>query len=75
MPRRWLAKITKLAASCGSRFTLKAFGSLLEIDTLPDPILGTGEVIVDVAATAAPGPIDCVLDLLPPLAGTRPVRR
>lgn len=30
---------------------LKAFGSPLAIETLPDPVLGTGEVIVDVAAT------------------------
>lgn len=30
---------------------LKAFGSPLAIDTLPDPVLGTGEVIVDVVAT------------------------
>ena len=29
---------------------LKAFGSPLEIETLPDPVLGTGEVIVDVVA-------------------------
>ena len=29
---------------------LKAFGSPLAIETMPDPILGTGEVIVDVAA-------------------------
>ncbi len=29
---------------------LKAFGSALSIETVPDPILGTGEVIVDVAA-------------------------
>jgi NADPH:quinone reductase-like Zn-dependent oxidoreductase len=30
---------------------LKAFGSPLVIETLPDPVLGRGEVIVDVAAT------------------------
>jgi alcohol dehydrogenase len=30
---------------------LKAFGSPLTIETVPDPILGTGEVIVDVAAS------------------------
>src|SRR3977135_1326822 len=30
---------------------LKAFGSPLAIETVPDPVLGTGEVIVDVAAT------------------------
>lgn len=29
---------------------LNAFGSPLDIQTLPDPVLGTGEVIVDVAA-------------------------
>ena len=29
---------------------LKAFGSPLVVDTVPDPVLGTGEVIVDVAA-------------------------
>jgi alcohol dehydrogenase len=30
---------------------LKAFGTPLSIETVPDPVLGTGEVIVDVAAT------------------------
>ena len=30
---------------------LKAFGSPLAIETMPDPVLGTGEVIVDVAAS------------------------
>lgn len=30
---------------------LKAFGSPLAIETLPDPNLGTGEIIVDVVAT------------------------
>src|SRR6266852_3215067 len=30
---------------------LKAFGSPLTIETVPDPPLGTGEVIVDVVAT------------------------
>jgi alcohol dehydrogenase len=30
---------------------LKAFGSLLTVETVPDPVLGTGEVVVDVAAT------------------------
>src|SRR6201996_4984274 len=30
---------------------LNAFGSPLEIQTLPDPVLGTGEVIVDIVAT------------------------
>jgi alcohol dehydrogenase len=29
---------------------LKAFGTPLAIETIPDPVLGTGEVIVDVAA-------------------------
>jgi alcohol dehydrogenase len=31
---------------------LRTFGSPLTIETLPDPVLGTGEVIVDVVATA-----------------------
>src|SRR5260370_19014568 len=30
---------------------LKAFGSPLAIETVPEPVLGTGEVIVDVVAT------------------------
>ncbi len=30
---------------------LKALGSPLAVETVPDPVLGTGEVIVDVAAT------------------------
>ena len=30
---------------------LKAFGSPLAIETAPDPVLGTGEVIVDIVAT------------------------
>jgi alcohol dehydrogenase len=30
---------------------LKAFGSPLAIETMPDPVLGTGEVVVDVVAT------------------------
>jgi alcohol dehydrogenase len=30
---------------------LKRFGSKLAIETMPDPALGTGEVIVDVVAT------------------------
>src|SRR5260370_41801291 len=30
---------------------LKAFGSPLTVETVPDPVLGTGEVIVEVAAT------------------------
>ena len=33
---------------------LKAFGSPLAIETLPDPVLGTGEVIVDMVATNLP---------------------
>src|ERR1700749_1609747 len=32
---------------------LNAFGAPLDIQTLPDPVLGTGEVIVDVAAAGA----------------------
>jgi len=31
---------------------LKAFGSPLSVETLPDPVLGTGEVIVDIVATS-----------------------
>ncbi len=31
---------------------LRAFGSSLSIETIPDPVLGTGEVIVDVVAAA-----------------------
>jgi len=38
------SKITMKAA------ILKAFGSPLAVETLPDPILGTGEIIVDVVA-------------------------
>src|ERR1700709_2254043 len=30
---------------------LKAFGTPLAVETFPDPVLGTGEVIVDVVAT------------------------
>ena len=30
---------------------LRAFGSPLAVETMPDPVLGTGEVIVDVVAT------------------------
>lgn len=30
---------------------LKAFGSPLSVETVPDPVLGTGEVLVEVAAT------------------------
>lgn len=33
---------------------LNQFGAPLAIETLPDPVLGTGEVIVDVAAAALP---------------------
>ena len=31
---------------------LKAFGSPLSVETLPDPVVGTGEVIVDIVATS-----------------------
>lgn len=34
---------------------LNTFGSPLAIETLPDPVLGTGEVIVDVAAAGVAG--------------------
>jgi alcohol dehydrogenase len=34
---------------------LNAFGTPLAIETLPDPILGTGEIIVDVAAAGIAG--------------------
>jgi alcohol dehydrogenase len=30
---------------------LKAFGTPLAVETFPDPVLGTGEVIIDVVAT------------------------
>ena len=40
---------------------LKAFGSPLEIETLPDPVLGTGEVIVDVVAAPVLSYTDAVL--------------
>src|ERR1700738_1751679 len=30
---------------------LRAFGTPLAVETAPDPVLGTGEVIVDIAAT------------------------
>ncbi len=30
---------------------LKTFGSPLAVGTLPDPLLGTGEVVVDVVAS------------------------
>jgi alcohol dehydrogenase len=33
---------------------LKAFGSPLVVETMPDPVLGTGEVIVDVVACPMP---------------------
>lgn len=32
---------------------LTAVGTELSVQTLPDPVLGTGDVIVDVAAAAA----------------------
>jgi alcohol dehydrogenase len=34
---------------------LNEFGAALDIQTLPDPVLGTGEVIVDVAAAGVAG--------------------
>jgi alcohol dehydrogenase len=34
---------------------LNAFGAPLDIETLPDPVLGTGEVIVDVVAAGVTG--------------------
>jgi alcohol dehydrogenase len=34
---------------------LNAFGSPLAIETLPDPVLGTGEIIVDMVAAGVPG--------------------
>jgi alcohol dehydrogenase len=34
---------------------LKAFGTPLAVETMPDPVLGTGEVIVDVAAAGVAG--------------------
>jgi alcohol dehydrogenase len=34
---------------------LRAFGSPLSIQTIPDPMLGTGEVIVDVVAAGVTG--------------------
>lgn len=34
---------------------LNAFGTPLAIETLPDPVLGTGEVIVDIAAAGVAG--------------------
>jgi alcohol dehydrogenase len=40
---------------------LKAFGSPLTVETVPDPVLGTGEVIVDVAATKVLAYADDVL--------------
>ncbi|HTT99996.1 MAG TPA: alcohol dehydrogenase catalytic domain-containing protein [Rhizomicrobium sp.] len=48
----------------------RRFGSRVRTVTL------TGNEATDIAAmkSAAPGPIDCVLDLLPPSAGVAPVR-
>jgi alcohol dehydrogenase len=40
---------------------LNAFGEPLAIQTLPDPVLGTGEVIVDVAAAGVAGYTEGVL--------------
>jgi alcohol dehydrogenase len=34
---------------------LPAFGSPLEMQTLPDPVVGVGQVVVDMAATGVPG--------------------
>jgi alcohol dehydrogenase len=34
---------------------LRTFGSPLSIETIPDPVLGTGEVIVDVVAAGIAG--------------------
>ncbi|MBV9540275.1 MAG: alcohol dehydrogenase catalytic domain-containing protein, partial [Alphaproteobacteria bacterium] len=34
---------------------LNAFGAPLAMETLPDPVLGSGEVIVDVAAAGVAG--------------------
>lgn len=51
---------------------LKTFGSPLSVEILPDPLPGAGEVVVDVVA--APGPIDRVLDLLPPLPDAMPAQ-
>ena len=34
---------------------LTEFGEPLAIQTLPDPMLGTGEIIIDVAATGVTG--------------------
>src|SRR6201996_4312386 len=41
---------------------LNAFGSPLDIQTLPDPVLGTGEVIVDVVAASVVSYADRVFD-------------
>ena len=41
---------------------LNAFGSPLDIQTLPDPVLGTGEVIVDVVAAGVTSYADRVFD-------------
>ena len=40
---------------------LNAFGSPLSVETVPDPVLGTGEVIVDVAASGVLSYTDEVL--------------
>jgi len=40
---------------------LNAFGERLTIETLPDPVLGTGEVIVDVVAAGVADYTDGVL--------------
>ncbi len=40
---------------------LNAFGTPLAIQTLPDPVLGTGEVVVDVVAAGVAGYTDGVL--------------
>ena len=41
---------------------LNAFGSPLDIQTLPDPVLGTGEVIVDMTAAGVTSYADRVFD-------------
>jgi alcohol dehydrogenase len=46
MPSRFNNEKTTMKAAI-----LKAFGMPLAIETVPDPVLGTGEVIVDVAAS------------------------
>jgi len=53
---------------------LKAFGSPLAVETLPDPLLGTGEVVVDVVAAPVPSYANEILSgerrylLTPPVA-------